>query len=712
MNNFFDRIRLIPREDNFLNRITGDSGEIFANRDTGSIRVYNGDTTGGAELVRSDFANIDSSAQLDLQSKKNRIRFHWDTLTDLEAEVNPTIYHGMIAHVHSEGRLYFAHGGAWKPVANLAEVPSNKIPYTQDLANELQWVAGTWDFGNNIIKYANAIQLEADLDNYSPVTYHGMTMHVHETGALYYAHAGAWRKLLTDVAHNDAEGAGYVNPLGTVAYSNDYEDLDNAPASILDFGISDGSSGQILSTDGTGSFSFIDAAAGSGGSFDLIQSDDGAFDPASVSNLRILGGENISTEVVTDSDELTINVDPFSINFLTDVDTTTNPPSTGEVLKWDGAKWAPGTDVAEGGSGLDADTLDGQDGSYYLNYNNFTNTPSVVTLADLSVGNELTASGNGAISYDNATGVFRFTPPTAAGIGALTSVAFFDLTSIPTTIAGYGITDAFSGSFQDLSNTPTTISGYGITDAFSGDYGDLSNTPAIPASILDLGISDGSDGEVLTTDGAGNFSFTTVTQEGGGDPDQNLFATIDADSGSTTADTVTDSLTIAGGTDISTSISGDTVTVSFTGSTSSGASNFDELTDISSAGIDVNDIFEAAIVTLRVDNNSAIAYTFDSHYSGDNPTIYAISGTTIAFDLDLIGGHPFEIQDPGGAAISSGLVHVSATGSVSTGSAAQGFDSGTLYWRIQESISGNYQYQCQFHSGMNGVITVKRLSAI
>jgi plastocyanin len=58
------------------------------------------------------------------------------------------------------------------------------------------------------------------------------------------------------------------------------------------------------------------------------------------------------------------------------------------------------------------------------------------------------------------------------------------------------------------------------------------------------------------------------------------------------------------------------------------------------------------------------------------------------------------------------LVHVSATGSVSTGSAAQGFDSGTLYWRIQESLSGNYQYQCQFHASMNGIITVKRLSAL
>ena len=36
--------------------------------------------------------------------------------------------------------------------------------------------------------------------------------------------------------------------------------------------------------------------------------------------------------------------------------------------------WHAGNDGA--GSGLDADLLDGQQGSYYLNYNNLTNTPT------------------------------------------------------------------------------------------------------------------------------------------------------------------------------------------------------------------------------------------------------------------------------------------------------------------------------------------------
>ena len=68
---------------------------------------------------------------------------------------------------------------------------------------------------------------------------------------------------------------------------------------------------------------------------------------------------------------------------------------------------------------------------------------------------------------------------------------FASLTSKPTTIAGYVITDAFDVVFASLTSTPTTIAGYGITDAlalgtssttalagdtalFSGDYDDLS----------------------------------------------------------------------------------------------------------------------------------------------------------------------------------------------------------------------------------------------
>ena len=51
---------------------------------------------------------------------------------------------------------------------------------------------------------------------------------------------------------------------------------------------------------------------------------------------------------------------------------------------------------------------------------NFTNlNTDKIELTDITVGTEQTATGDGAIAYNSTTGVFTYTPPTAAGIGAL-----------------------------------------------------------------------------------------------------------------------------------------------------------------------------------------------------------------------------------------------------------------------------------------------------
>jgi hypothetical protein len=142
------------------------------------------------------------------------------------------------------------------------------------------------------------------------------------------------------------------------------------------------------------------------------------------------------------------------------------------------------------------------------------------------------------------------------------------------------------------------------------------------------------------------------------------------------------------------------------------STTFDNLTDATTAGLSIDTVYEAAIATLRVDNTGTTAYTFPNHYTGNNPTIFALAGTTIAFDLTDIPGLPFELQNSAGQAYSIGLLHVAPNGTVSTGSAAQGKSSGTLYWRINESVSGTFRYQCQTQAPMVGAITVKRLSVI
>ena len=78
--------------------------------------------------------------------------------------------------------------------------------------------------------------------------------------------------------------------------------------------------------------------------------------------------------------------DVVNINDLGDVDTITNSPTNGQVLKWNGSTWIPGDDEVGGGGGGgdmfkstydidndgivdDAMQLDGHAASYFLNVN-------------------------------------------------------------------------------------------------------------------------------------------------------------------------------------------------------------------------------------------------------------------------------------------------------------------------------------------------------
>ena len=115
-------------------------------------------------------------------------------------------------------------------------------------------------------------------------------------------------------------------------------------------------------------------------------------------------------------------------------------------------------------------------------YNSLTNKPSIVTLGNLSATNSA-ASGGGALAYDSGTGTFTFTPP--------------DLSNYST----------FDGNYNNLTNKPSL---------FDGAYSSLTGAPTIPSALGDLTMPSGTTGQVLTTDGSGNFSFTTVSGGGGG----------------------------------------------------------------------------------------------------------------------------------------------------------------------------------------------------
>ena len=65
-----DRIRIIPRPNDFLDRNVGASGEVFFNRATNSLRVYSGRDRGGFEVARADLGNV---SNLTLETRINEL---------------------------------------------------------------------------------------------------------------------------------------------------------------------------------------------------------------------------------------------------------------------------------------------------------------------------------------------------------------------------------------------------------------------------------------------------------------------------------------------------------------------------------------------------------------------------------------------------------------------------------------------------------------
>jgi hypothetical protein len=115
---------------------------------------------------------------------------------------------------------------------------------------------------------------------------------------------------------------------------------------------------------------------------------------------------------------------PSLLGDLTDVSSTA--PTTGQVLKWNGSVWAPGTDATQGGGGNDADTLDGLDSTHFLNRANHTGTQAISTITDLQSnldGKAATSHTHTLSAITNAGTAAARDVPASGNAGIVSSVA-------------------------------------------------------------------------------------------------------------------------------------------------------------------------------------------------------------------------------------------------------------------------------------------------
>ena len=198
-----------------------------------------------------------------------------------------------------------------------------------------------------------------------------------------------------------------------------YDDL-NATITIAATGGGGGAGGSGIVTDLTGlaSSNVLKWNANAG------QDNNGAWVNSFINYSEIVGTPSLAAVATTGSyNNLTDKPNLVDdISDLSDVDTQSTPPTPGQVLKWDGLRWAPANDATSGGGGLNADTLDGFDSPYFLDYTNLTNRPTL---------------------FDSQ---------------------FSSLVGLPTTLSGYGITDSISANQSYTQNGSVTFnSDTGIT---------------------------------------------------------------------------------------------------------------------------------------------------------------------------------------------------------------------------------------------------------
>ena len=416
-------------------------------------------------------------------------------------------------------------------------------------------------------------------------------------------------------------------------------------------------------------------------------------------------------------------VSALDLDSLTDVTIIT--PVAGQVLKYSGSGWINDADAVSGGAGVGTVT-----NVTIASVNGFTGTVATSSSTPaITIATSVTGllKGNGTAVSAATSGTDYQGPITLTTTGSSGAATFSNNTlNIPQYAAASDLnifsTIAVAGQSNVVANSATNlltlVAGTNVTITTNANTDTITiNATGGGGGTLD-GLSDvvitgtPTNGQVLKYD-TGTGTWVNGTDATAGAGSSNSFETIAvAGQSSVVADSSTDTLTLVAGTGITITTVAGTDTITIASTVSAGATALTGLSDVTSASLTVDKFYLPAITKLTVTASGTSGYLFDQ-YSGNNPTIYATSGTTIAFDLGsgALSSHPFLIRFSG-ANYDTGLVHVSNAGVVTTGASAQAKTSGTLYWKIPVGTFGTYGYLCQNHPGsMIGAIIISDGSA-
>jgi len=343
-----DRIRIIPRPDDFLDRNVGNSGEVFFDKQSNTLRLYSGNLAGGYSVLTDK--NISEHI---LSSGVGVVEY----AVTVQAGVHGNGDHGNVYNIDGQYKpeLNLVTGFTYVfnqndqtnefwPNAEGSTANIHPLSFSADDANG-ELGAGTPYLTNVVCKLENDIVIKAQyvigfakstqrsvqitVTSATPATlYYYCTSHVGMgntfTSADPGAGGGAASISVSDTVPDSPEsGAIWYNSTNGILYvyvadgdSNQWVQP-TAPfqniTAITDLGISDGTNGQILTTDGSGAFTFQDPAAGdSNGNFTIGSS---IIDTDDSSGITITPPVTTSSDLTVQND-LTVRNTAYANNFV------------------------------------------------------------------------------------------------------------------------------------------------------------------------------------------------------------------------------------------------------------------------------------------------------------------------------------------------------------------------------------------------------------
>ncbi len=366
----FDRVRLVPRPTDFLDRNTGSSGEIFYEKDTKTLRVYNGLQRGGFEIVSQERLRVNTADQEIASVKYSTFvgndgsanKYYFDASNPVYA---PTLnFIAGFTYVFDQTNFT----NEFYPNAEGGALNQHPLNFSQTANGTL---GGGAQYLDNVIYILDGAEVTSDVyvTKFASSTERKVliTVTASTPSTLYYycsAHTGMGGEIAVGLP-----GSGGASGGASITAS------DSAP--------SDPTAGALWYNSATG---FLFVYVDDGDSQQWVQPVAGNVFSGAYADL--IGAPTLASVASTGaySDLSGTPTVPSVIGDLTDVDTTSVVPTDGQALVWDNAnsKWEPGT--VAGGSSFDQ-TL---------------NTTDAVTFSSVTSASILT-TGTGVTNFTSAT---------------------------------------------------------------------------------------------------------------------------------------------------------------------------------------------------------------------------------------------------------------------------------------------------------------------